>query len=174
MKTLARVMHWVKSGFKKSIVADCGHFTPLEGTVKAFGETRNFRLGSVEEKVPYCIQCLKKMIIRCAWCGKPIFPADPITLYMPRESYNIPSYAIFYSEKPVRLVGCLRWNCADTGADRAGFWLPPGVIFRALSPAELALIKSLKEKEEKVLSSVVVVNDVSSIEEALKLAGHHG
>ena len=64
------------------------------------------------------------MAIQCAWCGEPIFIGDPITLYTPHRDFQIPAHAVVHSENPLQLVGCLRWGCADTGADRAGFWLP--------------------------------------------------
>jgi hypothetical protein len=71
------------------------------------------------------------MAIRCAWCGNVIFIGDPITLYTPaKKDFSIPEYAKIYTDKPLRIVGCLRWDCAETGADRAGFWMPPGKVHR--------------------------------------------
>ena len=99
------------------------------------------------------------MAIRCAWCGKPIFIGDPVTLYSSAEkNFQIPEYAVRYSENPIKLVGCMRWDCAETGADRCGFWLPPGVVHRVLSPIEQMM----------ATGTVVVVADVGDMREAIE------
>lgn len=132
--------------FKRYVVASkCGHTTALKGTVSAFGQSTITKIRRDQNgSTPYCLECLGGMAIRCAWCGNPIFIGDPITLYAPvsEESYEkrlkgqteffrvdylgmkLPKGSVVYGEKPYSLVGCLRWKCADTGADRAGFWLP--------------------------------------------------
>ena len=117
----------------------CGHQTKLKDRVSAFGESRGYRLIPHQGKVEYCHQCLAKMTIRCAWCGKPIFIGSPITLYSPSKpkEFAVPEYAVVYDANRLVLVGCLRWECAETGADRMGFWVPPGVVERVLSPLEL-------------------------------------
>jgi hypothetical protein len=59
------------------------------------------------------------------------------------------------------LVGCLRWDCADTGADMCGRWMPPGKVERTPSPMELCLA-SIQTGQ----SSIVLVgntHDPSSI-----------
>lgn len=95
--------------------------------------------------------------IKCAWCGKIILCGDPITLYTPcQKDFKIPKHAVVYKKSPLQLVGCLRWNCAESGVDRAGFWLFPGKVQRALSPIEECFASG----------KVVAVNNVSDIEEA--------
>lgn len=124
----------VLSIFKKNYSADCGHKTKLHDRVTAFGESTLTRLSIKDGKIDYCHQCIEKMAIQCAWCGHTIFIGDPITLYSPRdEDFEVPEHAIFYQEDSLQLVGCLRWNCADSGADRMGFWLPPGIVQRVQS-----------------------------------------
>ena len=125
--------------------AKCGHETKRAGEVTAFEHTTTTKMPLNEEgTVDWCLECLGKMAIRCAWCGDLIFIGDPITLYSPgpragffssgepgeaqearkQEGFVAPDYAVAYCEVPLTLVGCLGWNCADTGSDRAGFWLP--------------------------------------------------
>lgn len=87
----------------------------------------------------YCLECIGKMSIRCAWCGEPITIGDPITLYHPKKEFEVPDYAVKYGESDKQsLVGCLRWDCADTLA-LCGQWMPPGVVRRAPSLFEIAL-----------------------------------
>ncbi len=76
-------------------------------------------------KPDYCLECIGNMTIQCAWCENLIAIGSPITLYTPAEGYEVPGHAVPYTENSSKaFVGCLGWNCADTGGDRAGFWLP--------------------------------------------------
>ncbi|MDO8486468.1 MAG: hypothetical protein Q7S77_02120 [Candidatus Staskawiczbacteria bacterium] len=107
----------------------------------------------------YCADCLVKMSIRCAWCGKSIKIGDPVTLNTPtKKSFQIPSYAVRYGETyPIRLIGCLRWDCADSGADRAGFWVTPGKVYRVLSPMEMVM----------ATGGCVIINDLTNPNQAI-------
>lgn len=88
----------------------------------------------------YCLECVGNMSIRCAWCGEPIAIGNPITLYIPNDDYQIPDYAVRHVEGgSMALVGCLGWNCASTGADMCGYWMPPGKVERVSSPVEICL-----------------------------------
>jgi hypothetical protein len=99
------------------------------------------------------------MVIRCAWCGGYILPGEPITLYTPcSEDFKIPDYAVVYKEDPKQLVGCLRWNCAESGADRTGFWIIPGKVLRCLSPIEELMSDSKHD--------AVIINDLGDINQA--------
>lgn len=144
--------------FRRTIKADCGHRTKIKDWVFAFNEGVITEIPVQNRKAPHCHKCLAQMAIRCAWCGKTIFIGDAVTLYQPEESYQIPDYAVFYSQDPPRLVGCLRWECADSGVDRAGFWMPPGEVERVPSPLEMALVTT---------EPVVIVNDLTNYKEAL-------
>ena len=55
-----------------------------------------------------------------------------------------------YNENPLQLVGCLRWECASTGADRMGFWVPPGIVHRVPSAIEMCM-QAVEKKEEDVI-----------------------
>ena len=102
----------------------CGHRTQRTGQVSAFGQTITTKMPTNENgSMDYCLDCIGKMAIRCAWCGDPIFIGNPITLYTPHGDFQVPEHAIVYNKEPLQLVGCLGWNCAETGADRAGFWV---------------------------------------------------
>ena len=103
----------------------CGHRTKQKGLVSAFGTTIITKMPKNEDGlIHYCLGCIGKMAIKCAWCSNPIFIGNPITLYIPSDNSQIPEHAVVYNKERLQLVGCLRRNCADTGADRAGFWLP--------------------------------------------------
>lgn len=111
---------------RKHEATRCGHYTRRRGVISFEGESATMTLpvnptGSVD----YCLDCIGKMTIRCAWCGKPIFIGEPVTLYTPtNHDFKIPEHAVVHKEKPLKLVGCLRWDCADTGCDIAGYWVP--------------------------------------------------
>lgn len=126
---------------KMTFMAKCGHETKLEDKVSAFGETITITMNfKADNSLDYCHKCLGKMAARCAWCGKPIFIGGPITLYTPKETFKIPEYAVKFSENPTQLVGCPRTSCAETGADYAGFWIPPGKVKRFPSMIERSLM----------------------------------
>jgi len=135
--------------------SECGHKTKRALVVSALGDCRRgiFKKDDLE----YCSDCLANMVIKCAWCGEPIFIGDPVTLYTPiQKDFTVPKHAVIYKKEPLQLVGCLRWDCADTGADRSGFWVLPGKVQRVLSPIEI-LLGRVAEGD----CSVMVFNDLS-------------
>lgn len=143
----------------------CGHKTKRTGPMMVFGEQITMQMPiNKDGTVDYCLDCLGKMSIHCAWCGEPISIGDPITLYTPRDKeFEVPEEAVIYTQEPLRLVGCLRWDCAHTGADRGGFWLPgedgQGQVEIVPSIYELAMSGSG--------GSVVLVNDLGDMDEAI-------
>jgi len=117
----------LKQVLGKKLVAKCGHETKLKDKVTAFNQTIKTKIRPNEDgSVDYCHTCLGKMAIACAWCEKPIFIGDVVTLYSSdnNEEFNIPESAIIYDKECMSFVGCGRTTCADTGADYAGFWIP--------------------------------------------------
>lgn len=145
------------------IAAKCGHFTQIEGNIEAFGKTGKVKMPLNEVGgVDYCLECVGQMAIRCAWCKEVIWIGEPITLYTPMEAFEVPEGAIIYNQDPLQLVGCLGWNCADTGADRAGFWLPgdggKGVVYRVISGVEEAMMTQ----------EISIVGDLSNISDAVE------
>ncbi len=138
----------------------CGHRTKLAGQVSAFGQTITTKMSMNKSgSVDYCLDCIAKMAIQCAFCGDPIFIGDPITLYTPRDGFQIPDHAVVYREEPLQLVGCLGSNCADTGADRAGFWLP--------GENGKGRVQRVKAAYEGILGAKVPVGDTHDIFEAM-------
>ncbi len=109
----------------KVVRAGCGHETAAEGEIAALGETTMMTMPrNAAGGFDYCLDCIAKMTIRCAWCDDIIFIGSPVTLYILPADEAVPDHAVVYSTDPLRLVGCLGWDCADTSVDRAGFWLP--------------------------------------------------
>jgi hypothetical protein len=113
--------------FRKTHTANiCGHKTKRMGFVKGHERDSILTMPLAENGRPdYCLDCIGKMAIKCAWCSCPISIGEPVTLYTPRDTFEVPDHAVPYTEGGSNaLVGCLRWGCAMGGADRAGFWLP--------------------------------------------------
>lgn len=149
--------------FRKTYVANlCGHRTKLTGQLCSHGHNHTMSMPLAENGQPeHCLDCIGKMSIKCAWCENTIDIGDPVTLYVQNESFVIPQHAVRYGEDPIRLVGCLGWECAQSGADRQGFWMPPGIVERVPSPIELLLFG------EK--ASEVITNDLSDPNESVKV-----
>ncbi len=136
----------------------CGHKTKIKDSVTAFGQTTVTQVPvSKDGTTPYCHKCLEKMAIRCAWCGKPIFIGDPITLYSPMDKdRKMPDYAVVHNKEHNSYVGCFRWDCAQTGADRAGLWYPPGKVHRVPTAFEMLLSNAEEGK-----AGAVIIDDLS-------------
>ena len=80
--------------------------------------------------------------------------------YAPGEKdFQIPEYAVVYSRKPLQLVGCLGWDCAESGVDRAGFWVTPGRVERVMSPLEMIFSTG----------KMVISEDIGDINKAVKM-----
>jgi hypothetical protein len=119
--------YWFKRLFSRTYTATkCGHRTKKIGRVFAEGGTESAIVEMPLKKdgtIEYCVDCLGKMTVRCAWCSTPIYVGSPITLYTSTsKDFKIPEHAVVYKESPLQLVGCLMMDCADTGADCCGFW----------------------------------------------------
>jgi hypothetical protein len=142
----------------KLIATKCGHPTVRAGDITAFGETAHLQNDGA---IDYCFACIADMTIQCAWCAHPIFIGSPVTLYTPSDRhFVVPEHAVVYHQEPLQLVGCLGWDCALTGADRSGFWIPNdegrGHVYQVVSPLEQAF--SRKEP--------VIVSNLGDIAEA--------
>jgi hypothetical protein len=135
-------------------MAQCGHKTKMKGELQAFGESGIMTLPKEKTRPEYCLDCIAKMTIRCAWCGKPIFIGDAVTLYSPVDkNYEFPDYAVFHDKEKMQVVGCLSWGCAYTGGDRAGFWITPGIVNRVMTPWEILMANPKK---------MVIIQDVNN------------
>lgn len=142
---------------RKIQTTECGHKTKIEDWVEAFGEKTKIKVPVTNGKTLYCHKCLEKMTIQCAWCELPIFIGSPVTLYSPRDKEkSMPKHAVLHNKEYNFYVGCLRWECAHTVADRCGFWYPPGKVNRVPSPIEMCL-----QDMEQGGDGVIIVSDLS-------------
>lgn len=103
----------------------CKHNTRMAGKVRAFGESRVIEVPvHMNGDRDYCLDCLSRMTILCAWCRKPIFIGDPIMLNAPDpEGEFLPPEAVVHNGQ---FVGCIRCclRCAESGEGPDGFWMP--------------------------------------------------
>ena len=166
------------------IATKCNHKTKQKGKVSAFGHSTKTSMPiNKSGSVDWCLDCIEKMAIQCAWCGNAIFIGEPITLYSPgplaeffsseepseiqkarwQEDFVAPDYAVVYQENPLVLVGCLYRYCADPGADRAGFWFPgkagKGEVWRIPTVHEKIMVSDG--------NSGVLINDINDSSEAV-------
>lgn len=129
--------------FRKTHTANvCGHQTKQKGTmISPDGSKSIMSMPLADNGHPdYCLECIGEMTIQCAWCDNLIAVGDPITLYVPKQGFEVPKHAVRYNgDGHDSLVGCLGWNRAESGADLCGYWMPPGVVKRVPSPIELCL-----------------------------------
>lgn len=140
MKKLKNLISWLRPK-PKEIVCGCGHTSKMEKEVPVGKEKETLKIVYKPNKTPpFCLDCIEKMTIICPWCGRPIFVGDYITLYTPSNpKFKIPEGTVVYSKNPLRLVGCQRADCAETGADYCGIWEAPGKVKRFPSALERAL-----------------------------------
>lgn len=146
--------------FWRRYACGCGHRSRYKVGHKVDGYRGIWTLG---KKRDYCARCWFAAAIKCAWCGKTILPESAITLMAPAAAdFKIPDHAVVYKRTPhLQLVGCLRWNCADSGMDRAGFWVMPGKVHRVVSPLEMMIYGNQDD--------IVIINDVTNIKEAISI-----
>jgi hypothetical protein len=124
---------------RRQTTAECGHATRRRGILQV---DEGYLLVHCPAPQPlFCLDCLTQHTIPCAWCGCSILPGDPVTLYSPTNPAFMPKSrgVVRFSDNPVTYVGCLRPDCAETGADRAGFWCPPEGVRRVPSVIETLL-----------------------------------
>ena len=115
------------------ITAKCGHDVFIKNPGYRFQLLGEARITSFleETKVKYCPDCMRKMTIKCAWCGGQILFGDRITLYTPiSKDFIPPKHAVVYRRYPfLQLVGCLKRECLDNPkTDIAGIWEGHGKI----------------------------------------------
>ncbi len=112
------------------IANKCGHKTKIIGEIHYFNHTSIMEMElSKNGKPDYCLLCIAKMTIQCAWCGNPITIGSPITLFIPKKDFEIPNHTIAYQKDSLKkLVGCVHGNCIELPDDIQGYWMPPGKI----------------------------------------------
>ncbi|MFM2357945.1 MAG: hypothetical protein RJA61_682 [Candidatus Parcubacteria bacterium] len=105
----------------------CGHRSPRRVKMTVFGVRVESDLQKKNDE--YCPTCLAKMAIQCAWCGRPIFPDQPVTGYVLTEEkkasdFKIPPHAFFYTDNQPLGGRC----CAEMFCDCIGTWKAPGYV----------------------------------------------
>lgn len=140
---MVQVFYWnvrTKFQWRKYYAVKCGHYTKRVGRLSV-GDRTLFSVAQVKEGgVAYCHRCIEQAAIRCAWCGGGIAVDDPIRLSFSCDpNHQYPDYAVSYRDACGRVsyVGCLRSNCANTGAEISGYWQMPGEVCRAPSVFDL-------------------------------------
>lgn len=119
------------------VVAGCGHKTKITRKVKVINEKGMTEFTTIENvlRPNLCNDCIEKKIIRCAWCGGYILPAnEPITLFIPNKDFKVPEYAVRWDKNPLYLIGCSRPKCCTNEHDLAGWWTDLGKIQRITAP----------------------------------------
>lgn len=144
--------------FGRNHLCDCGHRSKWKTVLEIDGIKGVFKLPKNKE---YCGKCFAEAAIKCAWCGGTILPGDPITLYTPKKDFEIPNHAVIYKRVPLQLVGCLGWDCCQTGGDRAGFWVMPGKVYRVMSPIGMLLAHGNE--------GAVIIGDLGDISKAIPI-----
>ncbi len=145
--------------FRKTYPAnECKHGTKREGTTVSFGERYVIGMPLAENGRPnHCLECIGKMAILCARCGRPIHIGDNIALYCKQPDMkcltdkewmkHVHSYQS-QAGGPVYMVCCDRRNCIDTAGDYRGIWLPPGRVERRPSLFEQFDLEMAKMTED--------------------------
>lgn len=146
--------------FGRSYLCKCGHTCKRKTSLTIDGIHGVFKIPKKDPE--YCPECWQEAAIKCAWCDEIILPGESVTLYTPKENFEIPEHAVFYKSEPrVQLVGCLRWACARSGVDRAGFWVMPGKVQRVATPLEIL--------EANPVLNALIINDFSDPNQAIPI-----
>lgn len=108
---------------RRYIASMCGHTTKLVETLHAFEEKAVVELPQNNRQLPmFCGSCVSKRSIRCAWCSRPIFVGDPVTLHRAPDDFEVPIESRVFSHDPRRLVGCMHPDCIEISDPMSAFW----------------------------------------------------
>jgi hypothetical protein len=100
-------------------LALCGHKTPAEGELVAFGDSLIMPMPrNLKKQYPLCPKCLSEKAIQCAWCNRAIFVGESVTLQSPSPGRSASSLA---TKSGGMYVGCLRHGCKQAIAS-VGVW----------------------------------------------------
>lgn len=102
-----------------------GRSTKLCGYLRAFGQQKFIVLGLEEDGQPrYALDELEGMSIRCAFCTRPIFVEDQVTVFTRSEYGTLHPYdAVQQWISPEEWIGCSREECGNKGKIE-GYWGP--------------------------------------------------
>jgi hypothetical protein len=118
-------MNLLKALFQKKVMAKCGHMTRMKGRLRSGKESISIELKLSDGRPAHCLDCLNKMSILCARCGRPIFVGDPISVLLPR-GWTPHEQAVACPDYP-GLITCVRSDCTPIYCVM-GAWWPEGRI----------------------------------------------
>jgi hypothetical protein len=127
--------------FGKDHLCACGHNTKRWSLI-SIPELGTFTCKN-GSKAKYCSHCLNEKRIRCAFTGAAIFPGDAVCLHAPQDNFDIPEYAVFFSQNPMLLVAHLGYR-PQKQID--GFWTPECKV-ELYVPEPVELLKELMPLE---------------------------
>lgn len=117
----------------------CGHRTRSRYRLRIFGQ--DSRWFNVKERCAECaLEHFEKVVIRCCYCGHPIFPGQPVCLYaehspgIDRDWASPIAVPAHRGEMVMVYVGCMLWGCGS-GGGFAGHWTESG--FKQLDFSQL-------------------------------------
>ena len=100
----------------------CEHPTKRFATLEAFGDKTLTRLPRNKSGRPlYCVWCINNMSCRCADCKRAIFVGDPVRIFASRH-VDIEEHVEIFATHPLRLIGCMREDCAPATGLFSGLW----------------------------------------------------
>lgn len=105
------------------VECECGHQGPASFEMHFLGA--GYKI-STPERCPDCArEYISEHAIRCASCGLPILPGQPIVLYSIEDKHH-PWTCYVSREGKKSVIGCLGWYCCKSGGFFAGYWTNKG------------------------------------------------
>ena len=135
-----RFLNWLLGFFlRKKYLFKCGHFGRLKTKVTIFGKVGDYVIHTDEVGEHVCVDCFKKMVIRCPWCSRPIFPGDEVTSGPLPSGVDLHRSIVVVERQEMghRAIGCNNWHCAKNGRIRVGVWVEPGKLEKIVQPLNL-------------------------------------
>jgi len=113
----------------------CGHLGPSYYNIRVYGGIITPTKEHAQELCPDClIKEVKETFVRCCLCGLYIMPGDPVAVYC-ANSVEPKDFA--FTIVGSSAIGCLRWDCCQSGGFYAGNWtgkdIDPSNLERSLS-----------------------------------------
>lgn len=111
----------------------CGHDAPARFAVIFWGEPKEptDEVLAARKECGECVLALwRPKLIRCARCGFPIGPGDPVALYEDDGRFKPERKTAVERDGRRRVIGCLRWDCCPSGAFFVGNWDGEKVRYR--------------------------------------------
>lgn len=104
----------------KEVNYNCGHKGPYKFTLMILGEDCTPKKKYFKDR-PFCPDCIRSVIIRCALCGNPIFPGSPVARYGDMKDFK-GEWKTYADEEETVVIGCMGWDCCPSGGFFSGHW----------------------------------------------------